>query len=162
VSSANANTEARGGSQPEARLGRQLGIALFWLIGVYVIGMSAASIIPALYFPGAAPKPPALVIDRCARQLDVLERELLAKTARTLESGSASGLDLWLSRWDGRALALDGGCGGLESAREDLLELRDGIGALLANYRSGTLRVQQRLNRALEQWPASSAARTGN
>jgi hypothetical protein len=152
VSSANANAETRGAG-PEERLGRRLGIALFWLLLVYVIGMSAASIIPALYFPEIAPRPDAQSEQVCARGIDALERELLAKIAGTLTSGDAGGLDRWLADWDKRSAALAGGCGALESARQDLLELRTGIGSLLTKYRSGPLRAQQRLDRALEPWP---------
>jgi hypothetical protein len=157
VNSANASVEPER-SRPE-RIGRRIGITLFWLLGVYVIGMSAASIIPALYFPGAAPKPPPAPAAACAEQLRTLQRELLAKVASTIERGDASDLDRWLAGWDKRSLALTGGCGALEAARKDLLALRAGLGSLLASYRSGPLRVKQRLDRVLDQLPEGGAER---
>jgi hypothetical protein len=158
VSSAESNIEQEGG-RPGARIGRKLGIGLFWLSAVYMIGMSAASIIPALYWPDAAPRPDAPEIVECARQLRALEHDLLAKAADTLQRGHVAGLERWMSAWDEQSLGLAGGCGPLEPARKDLLRLRAEFGSLLASYRSGPLRVQQRLQRALEHWPARDAER---
>jgi hypothetical protein len=158
VSSADANARDRN-DRPEERIGRRLGIGLFWLLAVYMIGMSAASIIPALYWPDAAPRPRALSAARCAQQIHALERDLLAKVADSVQRGSLTGLERWLLMWDGRSLALAGGCGPLEPARKDLLRLRADLGSLLASYRSRSLRVQQRLQRALEHWPLHGAER---
>jgi hypothetical protein len=158
VSSANANVDSKG-SLPAEKLGRRLGIALFWLMLVYVISMSAVSIIPALYFPAIAPTPPETAVKLCALRIDELERDLLARTTAVLKRGDAGGLDRWLATWDKRLAELAGGCGALESARQDLLKLRAGIGSLLSSYRSGPLRIQQRLDRALEPWPSRADER---
>jgi hypothetical protein len=144
-------------SRPEERIGRRLGIGLFWLLAVYMVGMSAASIIPALYWPDSAPRPAAPAVEQCARQLQALEGDLVSKVASTIQRGRAAGLGRWLNAWDERSLKLAGGCGPLETTRKDLLRLRAELGALLADYRSGSLRVQQRLQRALEHWPAHGA-----
>lgn len=152
MSNANGNGE-QGRREPAERLGRKLGIALFWLLLAYTIGMSAVSIIPALYFPEIAPNPPPLPAGQCEERIRTLAGELVAKTASTVRRGEMAGLDRWLSSWDKRSLALAGGCGALEPARRDLLELRADIGTLLATYREGPLPVQQRLERALEHWP---------
>jgi hypothetical protein len=148
VSRADANAEGAPGAG--ARIGRKLGIGLFWLLAVYMVGMSAASIIPALYWPNIAPRPDAPALARCAAEIDALERELLRSATASLRRGQVAGVERSLLEWDQRAIALSGGCGALEPAREDLLKLRAGIGALLAGYRSGTLRVQQRLQRTLD------------
>jgi hypothetical protein len=145
------------GQKPEERMGRRLGIGLFWLLAVYMIGMSAASIIPSLYWPGSAPRPAALAVEQCAERIRVLEHELLTKVADTVRRGRVAGLERWLLAWDERSLTLGGGCGPFEPARMDLLRLRADLGALLASYRSGPFRTQQRLQRALEQWPAHGA-----
>jgi hypothetical protein len=153
------------GSNPEpeearnaGRIGRRIGIALFWSLGFFVIGMSAASIIPSLYFPDAAPIPRAEGPESCARELDALERDLLGRVAETLERAHTTGLERFLTVWDGRALALAGGCGPLESARQDLLTLRTGVGSLLTNYRAAPLTAQRRLRSALEAWNAGQRA----
>jgi hypothetical protein len=147
VSREDANAEETSAGE---RVGRKLGIGLFWLLAVYMIGMSAASIIPALYWPNAAPRPDAPAVAHCAAEIDALERDLLRATATSLRHGQLTGIERSLLAWDQRAIALSGGCGALEPAREDLLRLRAGIGALIASYRSGTLRVQQRLQRTLD------------
>jgi hypothetical protein len=147
VSREDANAEQTGAG---GRVGRKLGIVLFWLLAVYMVGMSAASIIPALYWPNVAPRPDAPVVARCAAEIVALERNLLRLTASGLRRGQIAGIERSLLAWDQRAIALSGGCGALEPAREDLLELRAGIGVLIANYRSGTLRVHQRLQRTLD------------
>jgi hypothetical protein len=140
------------------RLGRRIGIALFWSFLVYVIGMSAASIIPALYFPDAAPRPPAPATDVCARELGSLERDLTARVASTLQQAHTEGLERFLNHWDGRALELAGGCGPLEPARKALLTLRGGVGSMLASYRSDPMRAQQRLRSALQAYNAGRDA----
>jgi hypothetical protein len=145
------------GRRPGERTGRRLGIGLFWLLAVYMIGMSAASIIPSLYWPASAPRPDALAVELCAERIQSLKRELLAKVADTVRHGRVAGLERWLLAWDERSLTLGGGCGPFEPARMDLLRLRADLGALLADYRSGPFRTQQRLQRALEQWPANGA-----
>jgi hypothetical protein len=147
VSREDANAEE---TSAGARVGRKLGIGLFWLLAVYMVGMSAASIIPALYWPHVAPRPDAPAVARCAAEIVALERNLLRLTATGLRRGQIAGIERSLLAWDQRAIALSGGCGALEPAREDLLKLRAGIGALIASYRSGTLHIQQRLQRTLD------------
>jgi hypothetical protein len=159
VSSADANAPETSG-RAGGRIGRKLGIGLFWLAAVYMVGMSTASIVPALYFPAAAPKPRAHAAAQCAERMRVLERDLLAKVADVLQRGDVNGLERWLLAWDQRSLELAGGCGSLEPARKDLLQLRADLGTLLASYRSGPFRAQQRLQRALEAWPAHEPERS--
>ena len=132
------------------RIGRKLGIALFWLMLCYVIGMAAVSIIPALYWPELAPRPASLQVEECARRIDALQHELLARTTRAVHAADVHGLQRWLVAWDKRALALSGGCGPLEGAHRDLLRLRRGVSSLLAAYRSDPMPVQQRLRRLLK------------
>jgi hypothetical protein len=149
VSSADANSRPTDG-QPAERIGRKIGIGLFWLLLCYVIGMSAVSIIPALYWPELAPRPAGVQAEECAARIDALQQELLARAARAVRAGSEQGLQRWLVGWDKRALALSGGCGPLEQAHRDLLRLRRGVGSLLAAYRSDSMPVQQRLRRLLK------------
>ena len=153
------------GSNPEpdrtrnaGRVGRRVGIALFWSFLVFVIGMSAASIIPSLYFPDTAPVPRAPETSACAREIDALERDLLGRVAMTLQQAQTEGLERFLNTWDGRALALAGGCGPLEPARQDLMALRSGVGSLLSNYRAAPIKAQRRLRSALEAWNAGRRA----
>jgi hypothetical protein len=132
------------------RIGRKLGIALFWLMLCYVIGMAAVSIIPALYWPELAPRPAGLRVEECARRIDALQHELLARATEAVRAAEVHGLQRWLVSWDKRALALSGGCGPLEGAHRDLLRLRSGVSSLLAAYRTDPMPVQQRLRRLLK------------
>ncbi len=120
--------------------------------------MSAASIIPSLDFPDAAPQPRALETSACARELDALERDLLGRVTAILQRAQTDGLERFLNAWDGRALALAGGCGPLEPARQDLMALRSGVGSLLTTYRAAPLHAQRRLRSALEAWNAGPRA----
>ena len=148
MSSTDAN-RARAG-QPAERLGRRIGIGLFWLLLFYVIGMSAVSIIPSLYWPDLAPRPKGLQTEQCGARIEALQQELLARATRTIRGADDRGLQRWLVAWDKRALELSGGCGPLERAHHDLLRLRRGVGSLLAEYRSDPMPVQQRLRRLLK------------
>lgn len=156
MSGADANVGDRGHA---GQIGRKLGIWLFWLLAVYMVGMSAASIIPALYWPNAAPRPKAAAAARCAEEIATLERDLLDTAAGTLRRGEVDGLERSLLAWDQRSIALSGGCGPLEPARKDLLALRARVGALLTGYRGRTLRLQQRLRRALDAFSVGATDR---
>jgi len=139
------------GARPQgtARIGRRVGVALFWVMCVFLIGMSSRSIIPALYFPHSAPVPEGTEVAKCATELRALERELSTAAATAVEQGS---VERWIAgrkTWDARYLALSGGCGTLESAREDLGVLRSELDALLRAYGDGAQATQDRLRRTL-------------
>lgn len=144
-----AKAELEAGAPDLERRGRILGIALFWLLLCYVIGMSSRSIIPAVFWPGHAPVGDPLAAMRCAEQVDALERQLLRHASAAIDSGDLAEARRRLGAWDKRSLALAAGCGPLERSREDLLELRAGIGSLLDAYESGPLQAHQRIRRAL-------------
>jgi hypothetical protein len=127
---------------------------LFWLLLCYVIGMSARSIIPALFWPTLAPRAQAPALEHCVREIRELDQELASKSAETLRSRQPARLSHWLHAWDERYLALAGGCGPLEGAREDLQKLRTGIESLLRTYQGGALRTRERIGRALDQMGA--------
>jgi hypothetical protein len=131
-------------------VGRIVGIAIFWLLLCYVIGMSALSIIPSLFWPELGPRPHAPRLEQCAKEIADLDRELLEKTAESLRHRGPR-RQLWLHEWDGRFMALAGGCGPLEGARADLLKLRTGVEALLRRYQGDALRTQERIWRAIDQ-----------
>lgn len=156
VSDENANEEPEGGRSPGGRLGRRVGIALFWMMLCYVIGMSSFSILPSLFWPKHAPRPPAVPTERCATEIAALDQELLRHTEATLRGEHHLPLQTWLRDWDGRYLALSGGCGALEPARKDLLKLRTGIESLIHNYERGPGKARQRIQHALE--PMSDGA----
>jgi hypothetical protein len=130
-------------------MGRTVGIVLFWLLLCYVIGMSARSIIPSLFWPGLAPRAEAPALKQCLREIRELDQELASKAAATLRSGQPGRISHWLHAWDERYLALTGGCGPLEGAREDLGTLRTELESLLRSYQGGALRTRERIERAV-------------
>jgi hypothetical protein len=141
------------------RAGRRAGVALFWLMGVFLIGTSSRSIIPALYFMDAAPRPQAQGAARCQRELSALQSEMSRAAAESLQSAS---ITPWSSRaagWDGRLHALEQGCGELERTREDLLRLHGELESMLRRYGSerGAMQFQQRVRGALAALPESDA-----
>jgi chorismate mutase len=150
VSNGTAKAELERGGRDRERLGRNIGIALFWLLLCYVIGMSARSIIPSLFWPSLAPVAHVPGLADCAREIDTLDRELIHQAAKSLHAGDFVGSERWLAAWDRRYLALSGGCGALESARKDLLELREGVGSMLETYRDGPWQAHQRIERVLD------------
>mgnify|MGYP001615122712 CR=1 FL=1 len=131
-------------------LGRKAGIAVFWLLLAYLVGMSSVSIIPSLYFPEIGPRPAGPTVQRCAREISALETSLMNRTAEALRDPQTSDTSRWLAAWDARYTALHGGCGPLEDARKDLAGLRTGLEALLNSYEQGPMQVRERIRRALQ------------
>lgn len=142
--------ELERGSLDCERIGRRLGIAVFWLLCCFVIGMSARSIVPSLFWPSVAPHARTPGLSRCARAIAELNRQILHKAGTSLRAADSAASQRWLMAWDRRAMALSGGCEALEPAREDLLELRAGVGSLLERYGSGPMQAQQRIRRLLD------------
>jgi hypothetical protein len=124
----------------------------------YVIGMSSLSILPSLFWPEHAPRPPAAPTDRCASEIAALDRELLDNTDATLRGEQRLPLQAWLHTWDGRYMRLSGGCGALEPARKDLHKLRTGIESLLQSYERGPGKARQRIQHALEPLGAGAGS----
>jgi hypothetical protein len=136
--------------RPKAgRVGRRVGIALFWLLLAYLIGMSSISIIPSLFYPEAGPRPRRLQVQACAGEIEALERDLMNRVADYVREPRADSTTHSLAAWDARFLALAGGCGPLEDARKDLATLRIEVQRLLGNYRQGPLQIRMRIRQAL-------------
>jgi hypothetical protein len=150
VSNTSANTEQDGGRAQGGRLGRRIGIAFVWVSLCFVIFTSSLSIIPALFWPDAAPRPPAVPTQACAKRIAQLDRELREDAAARLRGEPRVKLGVWLSEWDRRYIVLSGGCGPLEGARKDLYKLRNGLEALLQRYENGAGKTQRRIENALE------------
>ncbi|MDD9935277.1 MAG: hypothetical protein OXT09_16820 [Myxococcales bacterium] len=138
------------------KIGRRLGIAIFWLLAAYVIGMSSISVISALYWPDSAPHPSGAGVGLCATEIRELEQELVSHTTDYLGRRDIRGMEAWLQQWDRRFLAL-AGCGALEPARRELGELRTEMERLLERYGRDAARRQERILQALEQLPTRRA-----
>jgi hypothetical protein len=134
---------------PEQR-GRRIGIAIFWLLAAYLVGMSSWSIIPSLYFPELAPVPREAGAKLCLSELDALERELTSRSADALESRNVDTADRWLREWDRRLATLAGQCGPLERARKDLEAARVVMGSMLERYAQEAAPAQRRTRAALD------------
>jgi hypothetical protein len=163
VSSGGANAELEHSPPDPGRLGRAAGIAVFWLLLSYVIGMSALSIIPSLFWPQIGPRAHAARLEQCALEIATLNRELVDQAAESLRGHGPANLGHFLRDWDQHYMALSGGCGPLEGARADLLKLRADVESLLRSYQGGAMKAQERIRRALElvKRPASTARSKG-
>ena len=128
------------------RIGRRAGVALFWLMGVFLVGMSSRSIIPALYFPDSAPRLKAPGAARCASELAALQAEMSSVAAESRRSASIAAWRARAPGWDGRLHALERGCGELERTRLDVERLRDELEAMLRSYDDdGAMQFQKRV-----------------
>lgn len=146
--------------QGPARIGRRIGIALFWFLAVYVTGASARSVLSELY---DWPSPPSLAFDeaRCADQIAQLQRELLKQAGEELQARrDPQRLRGWLTEWDKRFLVLRGQCGSLEDARENLAALRHNLERMLHAHNRDNLLLIERIDRALERFSARSHQET--
>jgi hypothetical protein len=161
VSNGRAKAEREGGSRNRERLGRRIGIALFWLLSCFVIGMSTRSIVPALFWPHLAPLAQTPGAAECARALRDLDDQLLRQAGELLAQGDVAAFQRWLIGWDKRFAALTGGCDSLAGPRRDLLALRSGLGSLFEDLRSGPLQAQERLKSALDPLLRAATSNTG-
>lgn len=73
-------------SRRAGRVGRRVGVALFWLLAAYVVGGAALSIIPSLYGAETTSARRARV-DVCAREIRELERTLADAKSRCADEG---------------------------------------------------------------------------
>lgn len=131
-------------------LGRRLGVSVFWVLALFVVGGAARSILPALYWPAHAPEPRHPGALACAREIDELERELTSRTASGIDPELPAAPRAWLARWDARYLALGPDCGPLEDARRDLGVLRARLGALLVEHARESGPARERVRRAVD------------
>jgi hypothetical protein len=150
VSKGSASAEQDRGGAQGGRVGRRVGITLVWISLCYVVGASASSIIPSLFWPDLAPRPPRVPTERCAHEIAALDRALRDGAAARLRGDQRVKLGVWLREWDGRYMTLTGGCGPLEGARKDLYKLRNDLEALLQRYDNNAGKTQQRIEHALE------------
>jgi hypothetical protein len=133
------------------RIGRRVGIAVFWALAVFVVGASAWSIIPSLYFPGVAPLPEPASVAECRDELAALEAELSERSAENLARRAASHHDEWLHDWDRRIALLDNEvCGPLKGARNDLSAARAALGEMLQRYANDVAPAQRKVRAALD------------
>lgn len=152
MSTPRSTPDGSGGAPTAPRVGRRVGIVIFWLMAAWVVGMSSVSVISALYWPESAPRPAAASVDTCAKQISELDEELSSKATEYLGRHDIRGMEAWLQQWDRRYLALSGGCGPLEPARKDLGELRAEMERLLERYSQDAAKRHERIRQALHQW----------
>lgn len=146
--------------QGPARIGRRIGIALFWFLAVFVTGASARSVLSELY---EWPSPPSLALDeaRCADEIASLKKTLLERAGEELQARrDPQRLHGWLSAWDKRFLVLRGQCGSLEDARVNLAALRHNLERMLHAHARDDLLLIERIDRALERFSARSHQET--
>jgi hypothetical protein len=123
---------------------------------LFLVGMSSRSIIPALYFPDAAPRLRAPGAARCAEELTALQSEMTLAASESLRIASIAPWRAGEPGWDGRLHALELGCGELERTRLDVVRLHGELEAMLRSYGDdGAMQFQQRVRGALAALPES-------
>jgi hypothetical protein len=116
-----------------------------------VLSAGAVSIIGQVYGISGSRKVSAQSEGYCAREIQWLKREILARAGENaVGDDSQPVLPSWLARWDERFRALGDTCGRLELARVDLKSLRDKYEAMLLGYRRQQVRLVKRIDRELE------------
>jgi hypothetical protein len=143
-------------SQGAARIGRQMGIALFWCMAVFVISASARSVLGELY---GTPTPLAAGDDAvsCAAVLDGLHRSLIQQASAELRlPRDAARLRTWLRDWDKKYAITRDQCASLHETRRTLLALRERVEALLHTYARDELPLTERIARELKRFTSRS------
>ena len=132
---------------------------MFWALAAFVVGASAWSIVPALYFQELAPQPKAVSVHDCRDELEALERELSERSMQSLANRDALHLgnrdalhhEAWLHEWDRRIALLDEhACGPLRGTRNDLIAARAALGEMLRRYAQDIAPAQRRVRAALD------------
>lgn len=138
-----------------ARVGKRLGVALFWLMALHIIGTATVSVVGQL---DPAPRPPASATEqRCALKLSALHRELTQQGIGGTEDSAqdSSTVQPRLATWDTRWRATEGQCGRLEAVRHHLRAARMELGTWLDDYRNRQQPQLRRIARTLEPFTAS-------
>jgi hypothetical protein len=140
-----------------AVIGRRVGIAIFWLMAVFVIFASTRSVLAQLYGHETSAGPVQANERRCADELRALERSLLDHAADELRlPRDRSRVGRWLAEWDRRYAALEGTCGSLTGTRRELFSLREDLEALLHERERRQRPLTERIERALDRFETRS------
>jgi len=136
-----------------ARIGRRIGITLFWCLAVFVIGASARSVLAQLYdwpITYEQARPETEVEALCAKEIPALQKSLLDQAGNSLRAPrDPAGQHRWLVAWDKRFAELRHGCGSLDDARRRLGTLRRNVESLLHDHTRNNLPLIERIDRAL-------------
>jgi hypothetical protein len=131
------------------RIGRRIGVTVFWCLAVFFVGMSTYSVVGQLYgatVPHSARGPEA----KCASELESLERTLFEVSADVVRSGDDKKLSTKLRKWDNRFQALAGKCGELAHTWQELGELRASVATMLRNFGDDQATARKRIQQALD------------
>jgi hypothetical protein len=142
-----------------ARIGRRIGIAVFWLMAVFIVAASSRSVLGEIYGRQDAGDATAQQQAACASALRTLETSLRTQAALALrERHDAAHIAQWLSAWDHEYETVDA-CGPLEEARLSLGDLRARMATLLQQHARRSAPLNERIRRALERFDAQQPPR---
>ena len=113
------------------RLGRRLGILVFWCAALYTCVLGFASITRQVFWPATTEWDA-----ECGEGIAALESELLARASTEVAAGGVASderrLRTWLRDWDARHATLRDRCTGTEErAHYSLAKLRQRVEAML-------------------------------
>ena len=130
--------------------GRRLGLTVYYLLLVYVIGAGAISIIPQIFFPSPTLSPQKAAAEiHCAQEIRSLKSELLEKTNDFVNDDRIDRQRQWFVRWDKRFHMLGKGCGKLEPTRIELKKLRDDMESMMQRFYRKKTPLINKIDRAL-------------
>ncbi|MCG8556726.1 MAG: hypothetical protein MJD61_15785 [Proteobacteria bacterium] len=136
-------------------IGRTVGVGVFWIVTVFVIGAGALSISRQV-FPSPAASVPhdPLATGWCGREISALQAELLGRAGGFISDAlSREPLDAWLAKWDTRKVELARRCPTLKQAQRDLAELRLITVRMLEGFKQQQDPVLRRIRTAVQKAP---------
>ena len=130
------------------RIGRGIGIALFWCMAVFVTTASSWSVISDLYGTSSGRGDDA----HCKAELRRLHSALLDHASAGFRArDERAQAETWLREWDKEFTATREMCAGMRSTRDTLQTLRKKLEALLRDQARELLPLTERIDRSLSR-----------
>ena len=130
------------------RIGRRIGISLFWCMAVFVTTASSWSVISELYGSPDGTGDEA----RCKAELRRLHSALLDHASAGLRArDERAQADAWLRAWDKEFATTRDACAGMRSTRDTLQTLRKKLEAMLRDEARELLPLTERIDRSLSR-----------
>ncbi|MFW6050851.1 MAG: hypothetical protein ACODAU_06735 [Myxococcota bacterium] len=131
----------------------------------YAVIAGFVSVVPQVFWPGAAAWAHAWAPDRCDEGLRALRSDLLDYASQVVTGRSTTaepGIDRWLGRWDQRHIAMADRCesGPEADAHAALGRLRHRMETFLRRYDHEQGRLTRELDRHLDRLSANDSGDT--
>lgn len=132
-----------------ARIGKRLGLLVYFILLIFIISAGAFSIIPQVFGIQRTHVVSSSDEKRCLNEIPRLKSELLRKAGGEIERFPTQEHPEWLREWDRRFRGLGEHCGKLEPTRLDLRTLRDGLASTLIRFHRKQAPLVRRIDNAI-------------